>query len=263
MPHAAPRLVLVTTFDTGYVRSGLVANWLESVTRVGLRDRVVLYPMDPEAAEYARGTGCETIELWPHGEVASASITAFDDAAFRDVTLRKFVAIRDQLERGRAVVFSDADIVFLEDPLPHLAEYEEDVVTQSDVGPNAKLSQPRPFPPKWLQRRRGFRNTLCAGFLRALPSPAVLRVFDASRAGTKDFAHDQEVLHHRLVWNDEATWALLPQDRFPNGARIAIARWRNGDDAALEGAVIAHVNWCIADRKIELLKELGCWYVEE
>jgi len=260
VPDDHPPPAIVTAFDAGYVRSGLVANWLESVTRVGLRERVVLYPMDREAADYALQTGCETIELWPQSAAPSASITAFDDAAFRDVSLRKFVAIRDQLEKGRTALFSDADIVFLQDPLPHLAPYEQEIVTQSDVAPGCRLSKPRSFPPRALQKRH-FRSTLCSGFLRAVPTPAVMRVFDASRAGTTDRAHDQEVLHERLVWNAEATWSLLPLDQFPNGAHLALRRWRDGDRAALDGAVILHVNWCLAERKIELLKELGCWYV--
>ena len=261
MSEAARDPAIVTAFDAGYVRSGLVANWLESVTRVGLRDHVVLYPMDSEAAAYATKTGCETIELWPGGEAQSASLTAFNDEAFCDLSLRKFDAIRDQLKRGRVVVFSDADIVFLDDPLPHLATYDEQVVTQSDVAPNARLSKPRSFPPKRFQKRRAFHSTLCSGFLRALPSPAVLHAFDTSRPDSRHFAHDQELLHHRLVWRDETTWTMLPRDKFPNGACLAFARWQKGDAAALDGAVITHVNWCVGERKIELLKELGCWYV--
>jgi hypothetical protein len=68
---------IVTTFDAGYVRSGLVANWLASVRDVGLAHQVLLFPMDVEAADYARSTGVETIELWPDVIPATESITSY------------------------------------------------------------------------------------------------------------------------------------------------------------------------------------------
>ena len=250
---------IVTAFDAGYARSGLVANWLASVRRVGLADQVVLFPMDLEAAQYARATGVETVELWPEVIPTTDSITPYAAADFKAVSLRKMDAIRHVLAQGRTVLFSDADIVFLRDPFPMLAEFAEEIVAQSDVPPNRRLSAPRGILPRWFQRRR-CRNTLCAGFLRVRATSATLRVFDTAREDVGRFCNDQTLLHDRLVWRAEASWALLPQDEFPNGAYLAMARWRRGNQAMLNDAVIVHVNWCLSERKIELLKELGLWH---
>lgn len=248
---------IITLFDAAYVGCGLVPNWLHSLERVGLRDRVVLYPTDRDAMDYAESTGCEVVALWPDRSAGSPEMSRYGSRGFRDVTMRKLEVVRHALSAGRTVLYSDPDVVFLRDPLPRLEATSEEIVLQSDVPPGGELSRPR-WPWSRFTTRNRLRATVCAGFMWVRPTPSTLRLFDPDRPDVAAARHDQHLFHERLVWRRQARFALLPRREFPNGAWFAVERWRRGS-AALDDAYILHVNWCVGERKIELLRELGLW----
>lgn len=255
-----PDPIVLTAFDGVYARTGLVANWLQSVRRVGLGAHVVLCALDAEAEAFGEHAAAVTMRGDRFEDGASPQIARYHAPGFRRVALAKLDAVHRLLAEGRTVLFSDADIVFLKDPRPHLVAQDADVVAQSDVRPGRNLSRPKRPWDRFKPLRRRLGSTLCSGFLRVRPTPATLRAFDTSRPGTGRYASDQPLLHDRLVWRGEASLALLPDDTFPNGAHLAHRRWRHGDKA-LDDAVLVHVNWCEADRKVPLLRELGLWTV--
>jgi len=251
-------VTIITMFDAAYVRSGLVENWLASLERVGLLDRVALYPLDTDALDHAQSTGCEVIDHFAGEPASDDSITRFSDEGFRALSLRKLEVVRHALTAGRAVLYSDADVVFLRDPLPRLARERAEIVLQSDCRPGVELSRPQ-WPWSHYTTRRGrFEGVICAGFMYLRPTPATLRLLDVERPDAPRFENDQFLLHDRIVWRREASFALLPESEFPNGAWYAQERWRRGA-AALDDAYMLHANWCEGERKVELLKEVGLW----
>lgn len=249
--------VIVGSFDVSYVKCGLVPNWLGHLDRLGLRDRVVLYPLDRDAGDYARSSGCEVVELWPDRRASDDAMKLFGKDGFAEVTMCKLEAVHHALSTGRTVLHSDPDIVFLRDPLPRLATEGAEIVIQSDARPGVGLSAPR-WPWSRFTTRSRLRSTICAGFMQARPTAATLRVFDRARPDAVDVRNDQDLLHDRIVWRREADYTVLPQHEFPNGAFHAHERWFHGAKA-LDDAYILHVNWCEGARKIELMRELGLW----
>lgn len=245
MPSAPPGddALVVTLANSGYVPAA--HNWFESLRRVGLAERALVFATSARAerALAARGVPCRRLSS-RHLAACPDLRTDFRTAGWREIVLRKLEVVHRLLRQGRSVLFADADVVFLRDPLAYLAaataagglSIQQDRHSRSR--PNAK--------PDW---------RLCTGFFFVRPSAATLHLFDLRRDDVTDFDNDQPLLNRRIA-RDAVRHRKLPIELFPNG-RVWYRSHRE-----LVDAFVVHFNWVVGD-KLRWMERYGLRLVED
>jgi hypothetical protein len=233
----------VATFvNSGFARSGIFENWVRSVERVGLRDRIFVGAVDSDALSVARSFGLWVVELKSIGiESASSRALRFKEQGWKAVMYRKLIMMRALLSAGKSVLYSDADVVFRRNPMPFFPpESATDMAFQSDAPAGARNPPPQ---------------VLCAGFFFAHPTSASIEVLTFDSDDYDACSEDQACLRRRVSHVSGVRIAMLSDEDFPNG-RV----WQERPPA---NPVAVHLNFafCIED-KIELAKRTGLWLLE-
>lgn len=229
-----PDEVILACVNYGYVASGIVENWAISIARVGLGDQVLIVTLDDRAQAVLNSRGLPACR-WNSGLIQNPSE--------EHVTFSKLQLVHEALRLEKDVLFSDADIVFKENPLPLLRSLAAPVAVQSDVPVAGSRDD------DWS------KGTLCSGFFLARSCEETIRIFDGNRDDVERFERDQLLLHHRLIVEREAATVILPRQLFPNGSY-----WR--EKRPVDPYAI-HYNWCRGlDRKIQWMKEDGNWQID-
>nr|XP_054750598.1 uncharacterized protein LOC129256411 [Lytechinus pictus] len=216
-------------------------NWLESVRRLGIRPNILAISEDIVAYRtFLRYPNVTTVMTQ---RAASPQKTlAYLSHEYNVLINKRPVYIYRLLAKGRDVLFSDVDIVWLADPFPHL-EGDYDVVLQEDLH-NPKV-------------------VYCAGFIffratnasRAFVGEWISRIHKA-----RDNVPDQRLLNQLLGENfGNLRIKVLDSSLFPNGKLYFDDEWRRRQTAK---PVIVHNNW-IEDHeeKVRRFKKHGFWYL--
>ena len=160
----------------------IARNWLCAVGRLELLDNVVLVTLD-EAAEAAFAShAVKTL----HRPLASASVG--------DIWLHRARIVAEFLRQGEDVVHSDADAVWLANPLPYLFGEADDAV----------FSQGTVWPPESFAWRR---FVLCCGLYATRSNPLTIAFMDALLPAIEKHGDDQKALNY-LVDKRFRDWQL-------------------------------------------------------
>ena len=179
---------------------------------------------------------------------------------FSKITLRKLKVIKDYLDNGFDVLYSDLDIIFLKDPIPYLMDEikDNDILILDD---------------SYMYREsRGFRITskkLNPGFFFVRANERTSKLF--SEPNLKDYKllfkegfykkffyfDDQDLIHNRIVKDEEIEikYKTLPLNLFPNGKIIY------NYSVSIEEAYILHFNYVSSISKIAKMKQHNVWYL--
>lgn len=229
MSKARDDPVIATYTNVGYLPTTL--NWFESLRRVGLAERALVFALTRRTrkALEKHGVPCRLLGQSSLPSCGDRAVK-IHDSGWREIVMRKLQIVGQLLRDGQTVLFSDADVVFLRDPLGYLAEQAEpyELSIQQD-----RMSKSRPnVKPDW---------RLCTGFFYVRPTAKTLRLFDLERNDIEDFANDQPLLNARIA-KDKIHVRRLPIELFPNG-RMWYRR-----HAELDEAYIVHFNWIRGDK---------------
>lgn len=160
----------------------IARNWLCAIGRLELLESVLLVTLD-EAAEAAFGPhAVKTL----HRPIASAGV--------RDIWLHRARIVAEFLRQGKDVVHSDADAVWLGNPLPYLFGEADDAV----------FSQGTVWPPESFARRR---FVLCCGLYGIRSNPLTIAFMDALLPAIEKYGDDQKALNY-LVDERLGDWQL-------------------------------------------------------
>ena len=187
-----------------------VRNWLRSCERAGVEvlDRTITFALDERAAADIGELGLACVPLDPSQYPAAGGSDTFGDIGFATAVFYKSAILTDLLDLGARVLFQDADLIWFDNPIPHLDAAADDVDIQLMYdGPNTLYAPLH-------------ANT---GFFYVSPTSASRSVFTAALhdAGSLFWLRNDQTLLNRLfeAFMSEGALrvAILPEHRFLNG----------------------------------------------
>lgn len=238
IPGSLPDRVIATCVNGGYARCGLLENWACGLASLGLEDLIVIGALDEEAARIAARLPGTMLRVTGSDELGEPGVEALEyrREGWKCVVFSKLSFVRRLLQSGREVLFSDADVVFLKDPLGFFpGEGRADFAAQSDAPVGSPGEDPR---------------SLCSGLYFAHPTREAIEALRFTPENAGRCGGDQDFLRARLGVERAARCVMLGRDDFPNGNV-----WRAAPPPA---PVAVHFNWIegVAN-KIRWMRECG------
>lgn len=254
--------LIITFANSDY--ASVVDNWLIGLDKLGGLP-VMLCALDAELAVRFRREGVPVAHV-PYG------------GSLNDLWAIRAKVIYDLVSAGFNVIHSDADAVWLRDPLPMLDKLEADIIS----------SQGTIFPPSC---HDVWGYVLCYGFIQfraSEPSLDVLRELNAQAEETEQF-DDQLSLNERLLvlnprWSVDAPYELTFRNKsfvcspspiagdatMDSGATLRIVILPHAQVQRLpndiENAAEAYVRHPFSEKSADgieaALREQSCWFIE-
>jgi hypothetical protein len=170
--------LIVTFSDSRYLP--LLAIWLDRLQRLDLR-RIRVYGLDSATLGWCRDRGVDVAPLEWQGDL-------------RELWVRRIVVFRTLLAAGEEFIHSDADAIWLRNPLREgsARDLREDLV----------FSQGTIWPPD-VHEQGGVG--LCCGWFWARPTPVVQAFFKALESEVRTIGDDQ-ICVNRLLAAAGAVW---------------------------------------------------------
>jgi rhamnogalacturonan II specific xylosyltransferase len=160
--------------------------------------------------------------------------------------------IRQKLQQGYHLIFTDVDFLWNNDPVPYFANASTDVDLPSDGGRYHLFSSMDP------------KQKRCGGFFAMVSTePTVRFVSDWERHMSRHPGHNQPPYNRKLrtMAPPKVRDYPLPLPLFPNGNHfVAVVA---GDPVRRRDAVAVHFNrWTGFEGKKEAMKKFGFWRME-
>ena len=274
LPHTLEQLLpKVADASKTVVLTGLLGNYgsflmnfVCQARKLGVSN-VLVAAFDDQMYEFAFLHGIPVFKFDSKLLQASVNSTScfYGTTCFRSVTKSKSRATLAVLKLGYNVLFSDVDIVWFENPLPHLQALgaNGDLLVQSNE-PNATL-------PANGKRR------INSGFYYATSSDAAIAAFsNITEHSAKTKLSEQPSFYDVLCGEgryrvgDDACklpggirTVFLNRDQYPNGAHLQL--WQAKDvryAASAVGAKILHNNWAVGEAT-KKHRQSEFWYYDE
>ena len=242
LPPNLPLQVVVTFVNAGYAKSGMLANWVHSLTALGLEEHLLIATLDEESEAVARQLP-GTVVRFNADECPNPTTEAIPYKAEGWVPLMfsKVSLVRHLLQEGKHVLYSDVDVVFRRNPLGFFpGEATADFAAQCDARADMPTGKPQ---------------RLCAGLYLAHPTPKAIKALTFTPEEMVGMPGDQSFMRKRLGREKVARCVILPRSLFPNGSM-----WRKNPPP---DPVAVHFNWIVGvEPKVEWMKRSGMWVVE-
>lgn len=238
----------------------MLLNAVASMHKVGLHNYVVL-ATDPAACDMLSAgvdpNSCVTVG--DQAAIGSAGASSYGTQQYREIVQTKPVWVRRALDAGLSVVFADADVVWLRNPLPWLKNLDVDIIWQNDAlhfAGAAKGETKLRFLPNsgyYYARATTGTSAFFANWLDSIQSNRKL--------GAGDQAHVLPALLKTRAETPRFKFRQLAQSEFPNGG-VYFAQ-KITTTAAGSRPFIVHANYNEGlECKIALLREAGLWFVD-
>jgi hypothetical protein len=194
--------VMFTIATAGYVP--FVLNLHASLTRLHLGDHFTAYALDDRAHRRLSNAGVRSIR---YGEDTGHDEHEWRTVGFIKTMSYKYAVALEILEAGQSAVYLDCDIVVLRDPIDYLR------TAMASAGADLALQYQSP------------KNTYCAGFWCATPSPAVkaLMAVLVSTLRVSERVSDEETLNGLLRKGPGVVPLALDPDLFACGNRFLVS----------------------------------------
>tara|TARA_R110000823_G_scaffold253600_1_gene376009 strand:+ start:241 stop:756 length:516 start_codon:yes stop_codon:yes gene_type:complete len=159
----------------------------------------------------------------------------FRQGDWNKIVVQKFACISKELETNGRVLFTDGDIVWLNnrffDDIDNRLD-DNDILFQNDKQNDNDTSE------------------LCSGIIYARSNVRTRQLFDIKTIDMDNFKCDQIFFNERKT---SMSYAMLPLRKYPNGMYH-----RTKQPAA---PYCIHFNYLIGDTKMEMMKSLNHWYI--
>lgn len=234
--------IICACVNHGYASGPLMRNFVQSIYRIGRGEHLLLAALDD---------GAFSILKTLHGSVLRWNATSLPTPTEESILFRKFgwkaivfskiALVRELAEQNVDILFSDVDVIFIEDPLPLLLQLNvDDFAFQSDVSHGGNWREP---------------STLCSGLYFARPTQAVQKTLSLTASDLEHFAGDQPFLRHRLGNLKTARYLMLDPEFFPNGNVWA--------KSPPDNPVAIHFNYIVGEhKKADAMKRAGLWLLD-
>ena len=262
LPRVADARGLVVLTGTTMKYHTMLMNFACNLRNVGVGNLLVA-AFDDEVYEYGFVRGLAIYSALPQG-VGEQANCDYGTNCFRKITKQKSQAVLSILRKGYHVLWTDMDVVWLQNPIPDLWAYGPTTLPIQSNEPSAT----------------GPSNghlRINSGFYLARADEPTIAAFEliAQHAQTTDTSEQPSFYivlcgaegQHRVGTDAclEPTTGVrtkfLPRDRYPNGAYKVFWDEMPGDEALADLAVL-HNNWITGlDNKFERLHRHNMWYI--
>ena len=265
-PHAAPsheftsaaqaiaagQVAFVTLTNSGYLP--YTANCLQSLELVNELVPLTVYCAD--TASYTQLAAAGVRRLVRLDEEGLGEFLEWKQRGWPRLMWLKCEVMRRALTTHKFVVFTDGDIVY------ERAGAVEHCVERLLAGDGAGGAGA----PELLMQCDGLRDGggdgwgLCAGFMAARVTPAVVDAFTVDEGSLSPSWDDQRHLN-ALLQRGALVHRALPLDLFPNGQFWMRHKGRLRALPRAHSPFLVHFNWMISHEKRENMRGDGKWYV--
>ncbi len=231
--------LVVTFINSAWI--SLARNWVCSASKVGLQPNILLVSLQPGVCKQMVGIACYE---YPNASIVG---TTFGKKDYQELVTKRTELLLKLLSCGRNIVFVDADIVFIKNPIPYLEKkaMNKDILFQADSIAVPLVDYIIPY----------FLHYVCGGFIYMKPNLATKRLWLSVLQYQKHyFWNDQGGLnvcirHH----TQQVAWSTLDSDRFPNGQQYFVYSQRSNRN------LIVHANHLMGLEKVMRLISAGIW----
>lgn len=272
---AGKKGVIVVFTNAGYV--DYTCNFVESLRRLQLDHHLALFCTEETTRTLLKQR--KNVDAFVFGtqrnrRVHQALTNWNKGQQWASIVRTKIEVVHAVLALGYEVLFSDGDIVWLQDPIPLIQRSlsvagtkDRSLYARESPGPNEK--EGAPLMAFQLDTRYGADDALCTGFFYVRSTPTTVSVFDP-RHIPASFARDQPYVNRRirsLRLLDRI--ACLPRPLFPNGKwwyeNERRLTWNNEDDGSWSIAsgtlpFVIHFNWVLSKEKRIKMAQCGLWF---
>lgn len=219
----------------------LAQNWVCSASKVGLQSNVLLISFEPGICKHFTGESC-----YEHPNTSIAG-TTFGKSEYQKLVIKRTEVLLKLLACGRNLALVDADVVFIQNPLPYLEKtaWDRDILFQADSVAVSFVDLLLPY----------FLYYICGGFIYMKSNMATKRLWLSVLQYQKHYYWNDQaglnicIRHHTQI----VTWSTLDSDRFPNGQQYFVYNQRSSRN------LIAHANHLMGTEKIMRLISAGIW----
>jgi hypothetical protein len=250
------RLITLTNF--GYIK--YILNLLSSLKNINLSHKLIIYCLDKQSVNFLKNNFNDINVKYIDNEYNVTDLTDFRTNGWNKIVYYKLKIIKENLEKGYNVIFTDGDIVFLKNPIDYLKSQikDYDMLCQEDVLPIKKELVENQNPLAY--RDLSETDELNSGFMYIKNNEKMKRFFDYTKIDINTFKCDQIYLNEN---KHNLKYKKLELDLFPTGyyyyTQIDYAK-RDIDKLAY----IIHFNFNFAKTtKIEYIKLHKKWFLED
>eukprot|EP00897_Mesotaenium_endlicherianum_P000855 jgi/Mesen1/10770/ME000091S10319 len=261
-------VVILVAVTNGYAE--MLMNFVCSLRKIGLGENLVVAALDEDLYRFAFTQG-----LAVYYEQASDGLKNIDQAScafgtqcFRQFTKLKSRAVLRVLKAGFSVLWTDVDIVWYSDPLPHLMSFGPGTFPIQSNEPNETIPG------------TGIRR-INSGFYFARSDAMTIEAFEAITAHAALTKLSEQPSFYDIlcgekgellvksgkeecVWTNGLRTIFLDRARYPNGA---VHKFWSAPDVTqacrARGCIILHNNWISGkDAKKDRLVKNGYWHYD-
>jgi hypothetical protein len=237
------KTVLTTLTNYGYVLYTL--NMLKSLCPYGLDKKVLIISMDQRVYQLLQRLGYNTICI--ETQYSMEAFHAWNTKGYDKICYYKVELIYRILSLGANILLIDGDIVFCNDPLPHIKEWNiarHDVWIQNDTEEDTS------------------RKNMCTGYMFVRSNMKMITLYDCmSEAGVQKYLHcaykNNDQSYFNLYVKPSSVMFALPLALYPNGKVFYVK-----PDLKNE-AILIHFNWVKGHEKMAKMKEHGLWLLTD
>ena len=241
----------------------MVKNWLYFIKKAGI-ENYVIFSLDKQIYGALEELNANTI-LLEHGKDLPKESQAFRSTGYNDIIHLKPAIVRDLLAMGINVLLSDADVVWVQNPIPNLKQGGFDI--QIQIGERARFPN---------EEGAEIKNNWCnTGFFYVKSNEKTIRLFEMTLQGIEKYlrGEDKEAEEHPRNKSDEFFFNFairkhggglkvnfLNRQLFPTGVSLNPGQFEKFKRLNIE-LIVIHAN-CIRtmEEKIERLKNVGLWF---
>lgn len=250
---------IITFCNADYI--AVAQNWLLALRNIGLDKQATVISLDDK-----------TREAFPVDRILHRPLPQKNNG-LGGLWRHRISVLREFLVQGEEIIHSDADAIWLQNPMPDI----------KGCGTHAVFSQGTVWPPD-VHRRFGF--VLCCGFFYLSPQPEILDFVDEVAIRIQDEKDDQVSVNRVIAesiksWNIELPYKILFKDTHfiasskpiyscsmhINAKKIKIAvlphhAYPRLIDKIVPETIVAHpLSGKSLSEKEAILKKLGLWFL--
>jgi hypothetical protein len=247
---------LITLTNNGYKE--YTQNLIESLRKLNISNLLNIYCIDPESYNFFKNNYKNNYVTYVENQFNISDIQLFRDGNWNKVVYYKFQIIKENLEKGYNVIFTDGDIVFLKNPFEYLKNniLEYDLLFQEDVLPLEKNNETTLATSK-KDPLYYSNDEICSGFMYIKCNQKNKTLFDSNFINLNSFICDQ--LHINNV-KEHLNYKLLDRNLFPSGYYYYTQKSFRDNDLDT-GAFIIHFNYNTPWLKTGYMKKYNKWFL--